>query len=162
MAWENAVIFENQDDVEASLTEREYEANIPVRAAAESTSSALFLAVASRNRQVMNGNTVNDGFEDIVGASGALREVLNLVRTVALTSSTVLVVGETGTGKELIARAIHKQSTRRDHRFVTLNCAAIPLGLLESELFGYERGAFTGAVARKVGRFEAADGGSTL
>src|ERR1700756_1639603 len=88
MAWENAVISENQDNVEASLTEREYEANIPVRAA----------AVASRNRQVMNGNTVNDGFEDIVGASGALREVLNLVRTVALTSSTVLVVGETGTG----------------------------------------------------------------
>ncbi len=160
MAWENAVISENQNDVEASLTEREYEANIPARATAESTSSALFLTVASRNRQVMNGNTVNDGFEDIVGASRALREVLNLVRTVAPTSSTVLIVGETGTGKELIARAIHKHSTRRDHRFVTLNCAAIPLGLLESELFGHERGAFTGAVSRKVGRFEAANQGT--
>jgi len=160
MAWENAVISENQNDVEASLTHREYEANIPARTTAGSTSSALFLTVASRSRQVMNGNTVNDGFEDIVGASRALREVLNLVRTVAPTSSTVLIVGETGTGKELIVRAIHKHSTRRDHRFVTLNCAAIPLGLLESELFGHERGAFTGAVARKVGRFEAADGGT--
>ena len=160
MAWENTVISENQNDVEVSLTQREYEANIPARTTAESTSSALFLTVASRSRQVMNGNTVNDGFEDIVGASRALREVLNLVRTVAPTSSTVLIVGETGTGKELIVRAIHKHSARRDHRFVTLNCAAIPLGLLESELFGHERGAFTGAVARKVGRFEAADRGT--
>ena len=160
MAWENAVISENQNDVEDSLTEREYEANIPAGATAESTSSALFSTVTSRNRQVMNGKTVNDGFEDIVGTSRALREVLNLVRTVAPTSSTVLIVGETGTGKELIVRAIHKHSTRRDHRFVTLNCAAIPLGLLESELFGHERGAFTGAVARKVGRFEAADRGT--
>jgi transcriptional regulator with GAF, ATPase, and Fis domain len=160
MAWENAVISENQNDLEASLTEREYEANIPARATAESTSSALFSTVTSRNRQVMNGNTVNDGFEDIVGTSRALREVLDLVRTVAPTSSTALIVGETGTGKELIARAIHKHGTRRDHRFVALNCAAIPLGLLESELFGHERGAFTGAVARKVGRFEAADRGT--
>jgi transcriptional regulator with GAF, ATPase, and Fis domain len=160
MAWENAVISENQNDVETSLTEREYEANIPARATAESTSSALFLTVASRNHQVMDGNTVNDGFENIVGAGRALREVLNLVRTVAPTSSTVLIVGETGTGKELIARAIHKHSTRRDHRFVTLNCAAIPVGLLESELFGHERGAFTGAVDRRVGRFEAADPGT--
>ncbi len=160
MAWENAVLSENQNDVEACLTEREYEANIPARATAESTSSALFLTVASRSRQVMNGNSVNDGFEDIVGASGALRKVLELVQTVAPTNSTALIEGETGTGKELIARAIHKHSTRRDHRFVTLNCAAIPLGLLESELFGHERGAFTGAVARKVGRFEAADRGT--
>src|SRR5258708_16768029 len=160
MAWENVVISENQNDVEASFTGREYEANIPARATAQSTSSALFLTVASRNRQVMDGSTVNDGFEGIVGASRALREVLDLVRTVAPTSSTALIEGETGTGKELIARAIHKHSARRDHRFVTLNCAAIPLGLLESELFGHERGAFTGAVARKVGRFEAADRGT--
>jgi len=160
MAWENAVLSENQNDVEACLTEREYEANIPARATAESTSSALFLTVASRSRQVMNGNSVNDGFEDIVGASGALRKVLELVQTVAPTNSTALIEGETGTGKELIARAIHKHSTRRDHRFVTLNCAAIPLGLLERELFGHERGAFTGAVARKVGRVEAADRGT--
>ncbi len=160
MAWENAVLSENQNDIEACLTEREYEANIPARATPESTSSALFLTVASRSRQVMNGNSVNDGFEDIVGASGALRKVLELVQTVAPANSTALIEGETGTGKELIARAIHKHSTRRDHRFVTLNCAAIPVGLLESELFGHERGAFTGAVARKVGRFEAADRGT--
>jgi len=108
----------------------------------------------------MNGNSVNDGFEDIVGASGALRLVLDLVRTVAPTNSTVLIEGETGTGKELIARAVHEHSTRRDHSFVKLNCAAIPLGLLESELFGHERGAFTGAAARRVGRFEMADRGT--
>jgi formate hydrogenlyase transcriptional activator len=103
---------------------------------------------------------VNDGFEGIVGTSRALGEVLDLVRTVAPTNSTALIEGETGTGKELIARAIHERSTRRDRRLVKLNCAAIPLGLLESELFGHERGAFTGAVARKVGRFEAADRGT--
>jgi formate hydrogenlyase transcriptional activator len=108
----------------------------------------------------MRGKGVNNGFEGIVGESGALQEVLDLVRTVAPTCSTALIEGETGTGKELIARAIHEHSTRRDGRFVKLNCAAIPLGLLESELFGHERGAFTGAVARKVGRFEAADCGT--
>jgi formate hydrogenlyase transcriptional activator len=161
MAFENAVQSENQNDVEPCLTKQAaYEAAIPTATAAASTSSGLLSTVASRNRQVMNGSTVNDGFEGIVGASRALREVLDLVRTVAPTSSTALIEGETGTGKELIARAIHKHSARRDHRFVTLNCAAIPLGLLESELFGHERGAFTGAVARKVGRFEAADRGT--
>jgi formate hydrogenlyase transcriptional activator len=100
------------------------------------------------------------GFEGIVGSSAALMEVLDLVRTVAPTDSTVLIEGETGTGKELIAAAIHAHSKRRDRPFVKLNCAAIPLGLLESELFGHERGAFTGAVARKVGRFESADRGT--
>jgi formate hydrogenlyase transcriptional activator len=100
------------------------------------------------------------GFEGIVGSSAALMEVLDLVRTVAPTDSTVLIEGETGTGKELIAGAIHANSRRRDRPFVKLNCAAIPLGLLESELFGHERGAFTGAVARKIGRFEAADRGT--
>src|SRR5246500_3246207 len=103
---------------------------------------------------------VNNGFESIVGVSSALRAVLDLVRIVAPTNSTALIEGETGTGKELIARAIHEHSSRRDRSFVRLNCAAIPLGLFESELFGHERGAFTGAVARKVGRFEAADRGT--
>jgi len=160
MAWGNAVLSENQNDIEACLTDPEYEANIPARATAESTSSVSFLTNAFKSRPVMNGNGVNDGFEDIVGASRALREVLDLVRTVAPTDSTALIEGETGTGKELVARAIHEHSTRRDCCYMKLNCAAIPLGLLESELFGHERGAFTGAVVRKVGRFEAADRGT--
>ena len=101
-----------------------------------------------------------NGFDGIVGSSDALREVLDQVRTVAPTDSTVLIGGETGTGKELIAQAIHANSQRRTRPLVKLNCAAIPLGLLESELFGHEKGAFTGAVAQKLGRFEAADGGT--
>jgi len=99
-------------------------------------------------------------FEGIVGQSSALRHVLNLVETVAPSDSTVLLLGETGTGKELIARAIHERSRRKDRTFVKLNCAAIPTGLLESELFGHERGAFTGAIAQKTGRLELADQGS--
>ncbi len=160
MAWGNAVLSENRNDVEACLTERGYEVGISARGTAESTSSALFSTVASRDRQAMSSKGVIDGFEDIVGASRALQEVLDLVRIVAPTNSTALIEGETGTGKELIARAIHEHSSRRDRSFVRLNCAAIPLGLLESELFGHERGAFTGAVARKVGRFETADRGT--
>ena len=99
-------------------------------------------------------------FEGIVGQSSALRHVLNLVETVAPSDSTVLLLGETGTGKELIARAIHERSRRKERTFVKLNCAAIPTGLLESELFGHERGAFTGAITQKVGRLELADQGS--
>ncbi|HZQ25459.1 MAG TPA: sigma 54-interacting transcriptional regulator [Terriglobales bacterium] len=99
-------------------------------------------------------------FEGIVGQSSALRHVLSLVETVAPSDSTVLLLGETGTGKELIARAIHDRSRRKDRTFVKLNCAAIPTGLLESELFGHERGAFTGAISQKIGRLELADGGS--
>jgi len=101
-----------------------------------------------------------NGLEGIVGSSRALRGVLEQIRTVAPTDATVLIEGETGTGKELIAHAIHTQSKRRDKPFVKLNCAAIPLGLLESELFGHEKGAFTGAVAQRMGRFEAANGGT--
>jgi len=99
-------------------------------------------------------------FGEIVGESPALKTALNLVSVVAPTDSSVLILGETGTGKELIARAIHNLSSRRKRAFVKLNCAAIPLGLLESELFGHERGAFTGAIAQKTGRFELADKGT--
>jgi len=99
-------------------------------------------------------------FEEIVGDSRALKLVLKDVQTVAATDSTVLILGETGSGKELVARALHNRSDRRERTFVKLNCAAIPTGLLESELFGHERGAFTGAIATKVGRFELADRGT--
>ena len=99
-------------------------------------------------------------FQEIVGESQTLRRVLKDVETVAKTSSTVLILGETGSGKELIARALHNLSDRRERTFVKLNCAAIPTGLLESELFGHERGAFTGAIATKIGRFETADRGT--
>jgi len=99
-------------------------------------------------------------FEDIVGKSAALRKVLDQVAIVSPTGSTVLLHGETGTGKELFARAIHNRSPRRERTFVRLNCAAIPSGLVESELFGHEKGAFTGALMQKRGRFEVADGGS--
>jgi formate hydrogenlyase transcriptional activator len=100
------------------------------------------------------------GFERIIGSSSALRHVLQMVETVAPSDSTVLLLGETGTGKELIARAIHERSRRKDRTFVKLNCAAIPTGLLESELFGHEKGAFTGAISQKVGRMELADQGT--
>jgi transcriptional regulator with GAF, ATPase, and Fis domain len=99
-------------------------------------------------------------FEEIVGASEGLRRVLARMTKVAPTDSTVLIVGETGTGKELFARAIHKRSTRAGRAFIRVNCAAIPPSLVASELFGHEKGAFTGAVQRRVGRFEAADGGT--
>jgi formate hydrogenlyase transcriptional activator len=101
-------------------------------------------------------------FEEIVGRSPALRSVLQEIETVAPTDSTVLIYGETGTGKELIARAIHNLGTRSQSNFVKLNCAAIPTGLLESEMFGHERGAFTGAVAQRIGRFELANKGTVF
>jgi transcriptional regulator with GAF, ATPase, and Fis domain len=145
MSWESAFLSEGQNDLEACLTKRGYEADISTRA---------------MESQATSSKGVNNAFENMVGVSSALRAVLDLVRIVAPTNSTALIEGETGTGKELIARAIHQHSSRRDRSFVKLNCAAIPLGLLESELFGHERGAFTGAVARKVGRFEAADRGT--
>ena len=121
---------------------------------------------ASRNhledqRVYLESEIVSEsGFEDIIGSSAALRYVLNQIPIVAPTDSTVIIHGETGTGKELIARAIHRLSSRSNNTFVRLNCAAIPSGLLESELFGYEKGAFTGALTQKRGRFELADEGS--
>jgi formate hydrogenlyase transcriptional activator len=103
---------------------------------------------------------VKHEFEEIIGSSTAMKRVLGQVEVVAPTDATVLILGETGTGKELIARAIHRMSPRRNLPFITLNCAAIPTGLLESELFGYERGAFTGALGQKIGRFEMAHRGT--
>jgi transcriptional regulator with GAF, ATPase, and Fis domain len=103
----------------------------------------------------------HDGrFEDIIGESAGLRQVLTQIETVAPTDATVLIQGETGTGKELLARAIHRLSPRADRTFIKLNCAAIPAGLIESELFGHEKGAFTGAIARKMGRVELASEGT--
>src|SRR5262249_54718681 len=115
-----------------------------------------------RNERLRSGdkNDRDGEFDEIVGRSPALESVLAEVQRVAPTDSAVLVLGETGTGKELIARAIHNLSTRRGHPFVKLNCAAIPFDLLESELFGHEKGAFTGPLAQKLGRFEMADSGT--
>ena len=96
----------------------------------------------------------------IIGSSPAILQILDQVKTVAPLDSTVLIQGETGTGKELIASAIHNLSTRKKNNFVRFNCAAVPAGLLESELFGHEKGAFTGALTRKLGRFELADKGT--
>jgi formate hydrogenlyase transcriptional activator len=110
------------------------------------------------------GSADQDGiprrFEQIIGKSSALESVLEQVEQVASTDSTVLIQGETGTGKELIARAVHDSSSRFSRPFIKLNCAAIPFDLLESELFGHEKGAFTGAIGQKVGRFELADKGT--
>jgi formate hydrogenlyase transcriptional activator len=116
----------------------------------------------SRNEELYAEDEIGPiaGFAGIVGQSAALREVLQQVEMVAGTDSTVLLLGETGTGKELIARAIHDRSQRKSRTLVKVNCAAIPGGLLESELFGHERGAFTGAITQKIGRFELADQGS--
>ena len=112
------------------------------------------------NRVTSTENCTERRFEQIIGNSTALETVLSQVERVAPTDSTVLVLGETGTGKELIARAIHNISPRCGRPFVKLNCAAIPFDLLESELFGHEKGAFTGAIAQKIGRFEMADTGT--
>jgi formate hydrogenlyase transcriptional activator len=122
--------------------------------------SVLSGGLSNRDAVGIRSETEHSGFAGIIGCSPALAEALSLVRTVAPTGSTVLIEGETGTGKELIARAIHEHSRRNGQPFVRLNCAAIPLGLLETELFGHERGAFTGAVTRRIGRFEAAHGGT--
>jgi formate hydrogenlyase transcriptional activator len=103
---------------------------------------------------------VQRNFEEIIGTSTAMKRVMRQVEVVAPTDATVLILGETGTGKELIARALHRLSPRANRPFISLNCAAIPNGLLESELFGYERGAFTGALGQKIGRFEMAHRGT--
>jgi formate hydrogenlyase transcriptional activator len=132
--------------VESALTRQELQ-----RANARLAAEKLYLEEEIRTDRRM---------DEVVGDGPALREVLRQVDVVAPTDSAVLITGETGTGKELIARAVHRRSNRRDRTFVKLNCAAIPTGLLESELFGHEKGAFTGAVERRIGRFELADGGT--
>jgi len=133
-----AIAVENALDYEAAIKDRDQE-----------TKQRLYLEEELRAE-----------FRDIVGESQALKTTLSLVSVVAPTDSSVLILGETGTGKELVARAIHRLSARGQKAFVKLNCAAIPLGLLESELFGHEKGAFTGAIAQKTGRFELADKGT--
>jgi formate hydrogenlyase transcriptional activator len=116
--------------------------------------------VTAENARILRPHVGGINVEEIVGNSMALRRVMQLAETVAASDSTVLLLGETGTGKELLARAIHQLSSRRNRSLVKLNCAAIPAGLLESELFGHERGAFTGAIAQKVGRIELAEQGT--
>jgi PAS domain S-box-containing protein len=116
--------------------------------------------VSSEKQYLENEINAENRFADIVGESSGLRQVLNEVAIVAPTDTTVLIQGETGTGKELLARALHRLSPRKDRAFIKLNCAAIPDGLLESELFGHEKGAFTGAIARKLGRLELAQDGT--
>jgi PAS domain S-box-containing protein len=118
------------------------------------------LTARERAEKIADAPGSSQQYEEIVGTSAALKRVMGQVEIVAPTDATVLVLGETGTGKELVARAIHKMSARRNRPFITLNCAAIPTGLLESELFGYERGAFTGALSQKIGRFERAHQGT--
>jgi formate hydrogenlyase transcriptional activator len=118
------------------------------------------IAVEDERLHLGSGKSSEHCFEGIIGKSPAIQKVLEQVAIVAPTDSTVLLHGETGTGKELIARAIHNLSCRREHDFVRMNCAAIPSGLLESELFGHEKGAFTGALMQRKGRFELADRGS--
>ncbi|MGB9233336.1 MAG: sigma 54-interacting transcriptional regulator [Terriglobales bacterium] len=113
-------------------------------------------------KRLPEGARAETGVDEIIGSSPALKRVLDYASVVALTDATVLVTGETGTGKERVARAIHRISPRRENAFIKLNCAAIPTGLLESELFGHEKGAFTGAVNQKIGRLELADRGTLL
>ena len=114
----------------------------------------------TENRYLQDDIESRDGFEDIIGRSPVLLGLLGMVERVAPTDATVLISGETGTGKELIARALHGRSPRHQHPLIKVNCAALPATLIESELFGHEKGAFTGALSRKVGRFEIADGGT--
>src|SRR5689334_20077791 len=124
------------------------------------TSTMGSLAIAERH--VRNERQSENDMHEIIGSSPVMQALLNQIGVVAPTDSTVLIQGETGTGKELVAKAVHKLSHRNGAPFVTLNCAAIPTGLLESELFGHERGAFTGAITQRIGRFELANRGTVF
>ena len=136
--------------------------NVDRAAEAQPTSFRRCQSGAGPTNRISGAREDREGqvFQGIVGGSAALQHALQEVEVVAPTDSGVLILGETGTGKELVARAIHNLSARRDRPLIKLNCAAIPSGLLESELFGHERGAFTGALMRKAGRFEVADKGT--
>src|SRR5271168_2235312 len=131
-------------------------------------SAAVFIADPKQSQESLQNENLalREGIDstsicdEIVGTSAALKRVLSLVSKVAPTDASVLIIGETGTGKELVARAIHRQSRRSSRAFVSVNCAAIPTALIASELFGHEKGAFTGALQRRLGRFELADGGT--
>jgi two-component system NtrC family response regulator len=116
--------------------------------------------ISAQNKELKQRLDDREEFKHIIGASDAMEAIFALVRKVADTEATVLITGESGTGKELVARAIHEQSSRRDARFIAINCAAIPRELLESELFGHVKGAFTGAIRDQMGKFQQADGGT--
>ena len=146
--------FVSQLASQVALIIENAQANVEIKELKEQLSrEELFLEDEIRSEQ---------GFEEIIGRSSVIRGVLRKIETVAPTDSTVLIYGETGTGKELVARAIHERSSRNSKAFVKLNCAAIPTGLLESELFGHERGAFTGAIMQRIGRFELANHGTAF
>src|ERR1700688_2910562 len=156
------LLSEARDALEIRVAERTAElttANQALQRAQEELSE-LTHQLAQENLYLEGEIRADANFKEIVGQSAELHRVLKLVETVAPTDSTVLIYGETGTGKELIARAIHNLSSRRSRAFIRLNCAAIPTGLLESELFGHEKGAFTSAVNQKIGRIELADKGT--
>ncbi|MFB3110521.1 MAG: sigma 54-interacting transcriptional regulator, partial [Gemmatimonadales bacterium] len=129
-------------------------------AKAMSQLEAVKAQLAAENAYLKEEVKLNHNFTEIIGGSSALQQVLHRIEQVAPTHATVLILGETGTGKEPVARAVHDLSPRRDRPLVKVNCAALPSSLIESEFFGHERGAFTGALAKKIGRFALADGGT--
>jgi len=155
---------EANDHLEHRVAERTVElskANASLKEALEEVEK-LTNRLQAENRYLQEELKLNHNFEEIIGSSGTLKKVLSKVERVATTDATVLILGETGTGKELIARAIHNLSTRSARPLVKINCASLPTELIESELFGHEKGAFTGAIARRAGRFELADGGTVF
>jgi formate hydrogenlyase transcriptional activator len=159
--WETAIVSNDQDD--GRFYDAESYCGFPLKEApANLRSRPPTTEVVSREAKfyLEDGIRVEHNFEEIIGSSPRLKAALESVRIVAPADSTVLIEGETGTGKEMIAHAIHKLSPRKGQSFVKVNCAAIPLGLLESDLFGHEKGAFTGAIAQKIGRFELAHKGT--
>src|SRR5262249_9339424 len=161
-AWRRKAVALSKEDLmstEALPTWRLERTQSPVQAQWKAPDGAEVASEYQVNRSQSRERN-ETAFNGIVGNSAALKFVLAEVERVAPTDSTVLILGETGTGKELIARAIHDRSARRGSPFIKVNCAAIPFDLLESELFGHEKGAFTGAISQKIGRFEMADDGT--